>query len=103
MKASATTRRDTAPIPDRTLAEVLAKCSEILERLTAIEARLPRVPDSTNDVEVLERLLPAVGGKFGSDPWKVSEITGDPVLSAAALLGGRNSKRLGKLLRRHVG
>ena len=50
---------------------------------------------------ILERLLPALGGSFGSDAWTVSELTSDRVLSA--LLAPLNCRKTGKLLSRSIG
>ena len=50
------------------------------------------------DRDMLARLLPALGGAYGSAPWLASEAVHNPQL--AVLIGGWKAERLGKLLRR---
>ncbi len=54
----------------------------ILDRLTAIEDLLQPVRCTAADVEALNRLLPAVGGLFGSSPSRTRELLVDPAIRA---------------------
>jgi hypothetical protein len=68
----------------------------VREELAARVRPLPRV-----DHAVLARLLPALGGAYGSDEWLASEAVQHPALNP--VIGGWPAGRLGKLLRRATG
>jgi len=68
-------------------------------RIEALEARLK--PRPHRDPEVLSRILQAIGGIRGSEPFKCKELYLDPVLKK--VLDGYSAKRLGKALSMVVG
>ena len=63
--------------PSAENSEVLTLLRELSAKVDAIKAwqDTRQIRDSANDLAVLGQLLPAIGGRFGSRIWKVSEIT----------------------------
>src|SRR5262245_3002784 len=55
---------------------------------------------SIADIELLEKLLPAIAGRFGSSPFRVSEALADPAIRAMS--GSLQPTRLGSLFAKAV-
>src|SRR6185369_4568827 len=82
--------------------DFLALLEQINERLLRIEMKLqPRQSLRDGDAATLSRLLPAIGGKLGSDPFATKEIFADAVLRT--MFGGLSRRKAGKLLARAAG
>jgi len=83
---------------------------DVLARLAAVEARIAvleqaeaarrRPTLARGDRDHLRRIVPALAGAYGSDPWLGAEAVHHPML--AVLIGGWTAARLGKLLARFV-
>src|SRR5262249_4930835 len=79
----------------------------VLERLELIEARIAEVcravrktPEPSSRREVLERLLPAIAGRWGSSSFQTKELLRDETI--APLLERLTSNQVGCLLREHA-
>jgi hypothetical protein len=70
--------------------------AQILDELRAIRDELRLKKCNPRDVELLGRLLPAIGGYLGSEPFRVWEALIDPAIEALA----GSAARLGGLLQR---
>jgi hypothetical protein len=79
---------------------MLALLREMNARLERIELRLSTRRVSRDDYSILMKLLPAVGGRIGSDYFTTAQLLADPVFKA--LLEELNARQVGKLLRRSV-
>jgi hypothetical protein len=79
-------------------ADIVILLREILIELRTLIAHLHlrRSTDRDDDRELLERLLPAIIGKFGSLTFKTSELFADPALRA--LIGDRKRSQVGTML-----
>jgi hypothetical protein len=80
--------------------EILSMLRRIESRLSAIEAVLQPRRCSPADLEVLGRLVPALGRKFGSEVITTRQILQDPGLAA---LNSGSVRTTGALLSRAVG
>lgn len=78
----------------------IAQTDARIAQLEAIESARRRPTLARGDRDVLARLVPALGGLYGSSAWLASEAVQHPGL--AVLIGGWKSVRLGKLLRRLI-
>src|SRR5262245_24097901 len=77
---------------------------QILDRLEAIEAQLNgRRLLSETERAALERLLPALAGRFGSDVFTTRDVLSDVVLRSLVSANGNASQMLGNLFRKAVG
>jgi len=77
---------------------------EILDRVRRIEDRMePRqtAEDADEDMSLLKRLLPALGGKYGPSTFVTAELFSDEVLRV--LIGDRSRHQIGNLFGRFVG
>jgi hypothetical protein len=87
--------------PRNDFSAVLAVLGEINARLDRIESKLaPRQELRPSDSAILAKVLPALGGKFGSSVFTTKEVLSDPVFKE--LFGSLNRKQVGKLLARSV-
>jgi hypothetical protein len=92
----------TAPI-DQT-----ALLLDIVARLKRIEAAIERLgqqhkPLSRADRQTLARILPAVAGVFGSEPFLASEVEEHESPGLQLVRAGMTARSIGRLLRRAVG
>lgn len=88
----------------------LLRC--VLEGQRAIEEQLrdlqqflraKQLKHRAADREILEKLLPAIAGAFGSSPVAVRELLKHPVLKAVTADFSGNSRRIGNLFSRNCG
>jgi len=104
MKSGRTLTSAAPPIepisPSAEFSAVLARVARLEDRVAILEEQ--RKPHPPIDPRVLlSKLLPAVAGRFGSDPFTTRELFNDPVFRD--LLAPLNAKRTGKLLRKSLG
>ena len=85
----------------RDLAAMAAELATLRARLDAQQQ--PRARLSRVDRELLRRLLPAIVGVFGSDPFTSAEVVHHHAPGLRLLFEGWSAGRLGKLLKRGAG
>lgn len=93
---SVTDSKDPADIA-ATQARIEAKLDEILKLLTRQRAL------SREDLRALARMLPAIGGALGSEPFLARDLIASDNRSVRLVVQGYSSKRLGKLFMRAAG
>src|SRR5690349_7334553 len=90
-----------APENDAQLSDLLIeirRIRELLERANARAHALNR-PDRVR----LERLLPAIAGTFGSEPFTSRDLLDEGGAAIQVALSGTNARQVGRLLRRGEG
>ena len=96
MRSSLAARR---PAPD-VLAEIL---SELRAIRGLLETRAQPSTLSRDDRARLARLLPAIGGAIGSEPFHSAEIVEHESPALRVVAAGLSAKHVGRLLRRATG
>ena len=74
---------------------------QILAELRRIRQAVEPRPQPANEAALLSKLLPAIGGRFGSNPFRTKELFEDPAI--AELLRGFSSGKAGCLLAKFAG
>jgi hypothetical protein len=83
------------------VAALLRALIEKIDTLTAlVEHRRPASTLSRIDRERLARMLPAIGGVYGSDPFLVRELFESDKAAIRLVRTGLNAKKIGRLFRR---
>jgi len=75
----------------------------LARRVDALERRDLARRLSRRDLDVLARLLPAIGGVYGSDAFLVREVIASADPGVRLVRGDLSAKALGKLLARAAG
>ena len=100
-------RRSPAAVSAAAPDPVEALLRELVEQVRGLRAdlaeRRPATSLSRVDRERLARLLPAIGGTLGSEPFNSSEICEHDAAALRLGRAGLTAKQLGRLLRRAVG
>jgi len=106
------TSKSARPAPESALSDVLADVVALLRDLVAEvralrsdQARSSRRSSSLTreDRVLLARLLPAIGGTFGSELFVARELFEHDSAALHVVLRGLNARRVGRLLRRGEG
>jgi hypothetical protein len=90
-----------SPRADAPSDAIEAQLREINAKLDRLLARdRPAAPLSRDDRALLRRLLPAVAGVLGSEPFHAAELCEHDAPALRLVCAGLTARRLGRLLRR---
>lgn len=93
-----------APVRESVEVELLRELVAGQRRIIALLERRQRpVSLSREDRKGLARLLPAVAGVYGAEPFSARDLAEDDRPAVSIVVGGRSAKLLGKLLSRADG